>query len=674
MRNKSVLDLLSGLDDDLIAEATLPDEAVPIPRIRRRGRRPMDWLNDTRVAVVASITVALAVLLGIVAAGRMVPAGGPPAGTMDSETDPPFETEPVIQPPEDGRTTILETEGNSLSVLSDGMEVHPAGYCLWRNEVSYQEGEYVTYEYDDGSGAVNHLSELIDFLPVLKTSGQSYTIYLPKNMVINEVRLFEVRSGGLEFAEIALPVNLGAALDYALTNREGDYVVVLDITSEVVEMPDLWWGTHRTEYTFRLIVGDGISEDENTPVTNATVSAGNTTIQPQSNRLSYEAVLPGQDGQMMQAQEVGDSVMADPWKALSEAPHMTVPCGKTYTIRLPQEFYLKGLEIYGLWDSESNPSLGSVSRPNNSWSWTEWLANLDIGTYLVVIHATREQVYSEESYEREVREYVFSLTVTDTPDTTAEPITDEIEPDMMPEPDMEEVLSVAHPMAPDISADADLVGKTALYTMFYEDGVSQMVVSRVAVFRDEKNPYIHYLYIDALANNGEVLLSETRSIYGFFVLLRHIDPWEGMIFATLEGWPAGDGNTCQIHSILEQWYSWCDTPNYAGEDIGDPQFFYEQTKDWMVLDDVNILGQTRVKQAGKYWAYLSARMKSRGGAENYRILVDYISETDTPHVYSYAESEATNAETVSGDITQSDRFEVLWDEFINRLKEQRSKG
>ena len=66
----SVFELLSDLDDDLVAAAVLPEDgggAAPT----RRGRGIPDFMNNGWVAAVLSVVVALSVLGFIIRAGQM---------------------------------------------------------------------------------------------------------------------------------------------------------------------------------------------------------------------------------------------------------------------------------------------------------------------------------------------------------------------------------------------------------------------------------------------------------------------------------------------------------------------------------------------------------------------------------------------------------------------------
>ena len=68
----SIFELLSGLDDDMIAAATLPESAVltASPRPKRERGALSNFLENGWVVAGISVIVAVAVLAGIIAAGQ----------------------------------------------------------------------------------------------------------------------------------------------------------------------------------------------------------------------------------------------------------------------------------------------------------------------------------------------------------------------------------------------------------------------------------------------------------------------------------------------------------------------------------------------------------------------------------------------------------------------------
>ena len=74
--------LLTDMSDDLIVESLLPP-AFPVAKPRRERGRFSDFMNSPLAAAVLSGIVALAVLVGIIAAGRRDPTANPVGSTDD---------------------------------------------------------------------------------------------------------------------------------------------------------------------------------------------------------------------------------------------------------------------------------------------------------------------------------------------------------------------------------------------------------------------------------------------------------------------------------------------------------------------------------------------------------------------------------------------------------------
>ena len=258
------------------------------------------------------------------------------------------------------------------------------------------------------------------------------------------------------------------------------------------------------------------------------------------------------------------------------------------------------------------------------------------------------------------------------PEDTAEPSTDPgpetVHPDEpVVDPLIEAVLPKAEPMAPDIPAGSTLVGETALTMWYSEDGSNlKKQVSRIAVYRDGDDPYIHYLYADVLADNGKIRQTETRTIHGFFVLL---ESKTQLLLATVEGEPIDQGN-CTVSLLIEAWYSWTDADAWSGEDIGDIRILREEYENGTWNAPLDKLDKTLVKTVGRKWDELVGRVQGDGGAENTGVLVDFFTETDTPRVYAYADSKGADAIEARSRILDGAYFETAWTAFAQRINDQ----
>ena len=262
IKGLSAFELLEGLDDDMILSASLP-EAVPVAPptagekitafFARMGKGGM-------AAAVTGIVVAVAVLIGILLAGRF-----PVWEESGIETEPgPVQSRPDIQngilfPPLESPDN---TQKSAVSVVSDGITVYPKGYCVYLSEMRRDENGELTGVDADGIGAVYQLAEIWDELPILRTAGNSYELNLPDHMTLRSVRFFDLidpQNGDIR--EIELPAGAESAADVvkSVTSREGDYVVVLEVYHETIYSADEYT-KGLDEYAFRLTVDPSMND------------------------------------------------------------------------------------------------------------------------------------------------------------------------------------------------------------------------------------------------------------------------------------------------------------------------------------------------------------------------------------------------------------------------------
>lgn len=263
IKGLSAFELLEGLDDDMILSASLP-EAVPVAPPTAGERITAFFARMGKggmAAAVTGIVVALAVLMGILLAGRF-----PVWEESGIETEPgPVQSRPDIQngilfPPLESPDN---TQKSAVSVVSDGITVYPKGYCVYLSEMRRDENGELTGVDADGIGAVYQLAEIWDELPILRTAGDSYELNLPKdNMTLRSVRIFELidpQNGDIR--EIALPAGAEGAADVlkSVTSRKGEYVVVLEVYHETIYSADEYT-KGVDEYAFKLDVDPTIND------------------------------------------------------------------------------------------------------------------------------------------------------------------------------------------------------------------------------------------------------------------------------------------------------------------------------------------------------------------------------------------------------------------------------
>ena len=660
IKGLSAFELLEGLDDDMILSASLP-EAVPVAPPTAGERITAFFARMGKGGMAAAITgivVAVAVLVGI-ALTR------PPVDIDPPDTDPshgihgslPDTDHGIIAPP---LTQNPEQEKGPVAVTSDGITVYPQGYCVWESgQHRNEQGELEGYDAD-GRGAVDMLDRLWDMLPVLRTAGNTYELPLPDHMTLRDIRVFEMISLGYgkAFEEIALAAK-GTDPDIDLLNTltgNGGYVVVLDIYTEIRYSEDEYTKS-LYEYAFMLEVDP--SMNDNAPVR---VIHGDKTYFPTGYLLEasyYDAELKKE---VVDHFGGAESILEHLVKDMVTA---TVTQGESLSLYLAPFYDLKSVKVYRdmtLW------ALSETEEPLTQLS--EW----DTGDYYFIITAahigTGETLVNEypihirvvEKTEQETEDETYPNDVGETPDEPTDPL--------------DRVLSKAEPMTPQtpdgtpLPDGSVLVGQTALYMPCFENGSSLgKRVSRMAVYRDGKNPYIHHLYADVLTDDGRIMMCETQEIHGFFVLLEYDG---NVVLATMEGDPSPDGTSCTLYSTMETWLSWTDADNMTAEDLGDIRLQRVEYDHWVQQAPVDKLEKTYVKTVGRKWDQLSAVLRANGGAESFGVLVDFWTNTQSPRVYRHADStsaEALEARDLILNVSQP-YFDPVWETFVARLRDR----
>ena len=664
IKGLSAFELLEGLDDDMILSASLP-EAVPVapPTVGEKitaffGRMGKGGM----AAAVTGIVVAVAVLLGLALAR--------PFGVIDPpDTDPshgihgslPDTNNGIVAPP---LTQNPEQEKGPVAVTSDGITVYPQGYCVWESgQHRNEQGELEGYDAD-GRGAVDMLDRLWDMLPVLRTAGNDFDAVLPDHMTLRSVRVFEmVEVQTKTFVELALIS--GEMEDYRdrpwefLSTLRGEYTVVLEVYHEINYSADEYT-KGVDEYAFRLDVDPTMNEKA--PVR---VIHGDKTYFP-TGYLLEESYYDAELGQDVTKRYDGATYQLQ--ALLSDMVTVTLP----YTGSITQEgalslylapFYdLKEITVY---DGDLNElTKAQAAEP------LEILCSWGAGDYYVIISATFAGTGATSVTEfpvhvkivEKIEEDTYPNDVGETPDEPTDPL--------------DRVLSKAEPMTPQtpdgtpLPDGSVLVGQTALYMPCFENGSSLgKRVSRMAVYRDGKNPYIHHLYADVLTDDGRIMMCETQEIHGYFALLEYDSI---VVLATMEGDPSADGTSCTLYCTMETWLSWTDADNMTAEDLGDIRLQRVEYDHWVQQAPVDKLEKTYVKTVGRKWDQLSAVLRANGGAESFGVLVDFWTNTQSPRVYRHADStsaEALEARDLILNVSQP-YFDPVWETFVARLRDR----
>ena len=338
MKGIEIFALLSGLDDDMIESATLPEAptaTVKPPRRRWRKGTVGDLLNTGWVAACSSVVIALAVLAAIIAAGQN---GEKSDGRVDHTLPPPpvTDTNGETPAPDTDREEASETDVDDnpdtdreeeseidvdddrvsynlkpstiqiinqdapVSITSDGQTVFPKDYLLLHHITHYTEldenGKY-REESTEGEGAVPLLDEILSEIPHLITTGESYTVSLPRHWDddnLQIVRLFEVLPDGTT-AEIPLPATSHPEdeFPYGFPRTPGEYVVVLH-TFTVYRLDDTAREIARLEYPFRLTVLSSGSDEPKVPFPRITLKAESSQLVFATRADGYASLTPEQ--------------------------------------------------------------------------------------------------------------------------------------------------------------------------------------------------------------------------------------------------------------------------------------------------------------------------------------------------------------------------------------------
>ncbi len=215
----SAFALLSNLDDGMIAAATLPEDGgIIVGKSSRREREPgpfARFMDSNWAAAIISVTVALAVLMGIVAAGRMAPKNalgeemngpnpgpGVPAGTNqdvlegvpDNENNEPMapgeipDHEQDEVPGETQRQPVNSIVTGPITVTVGDQTFAPLGVVTSWLERGDGGGTRIT---EQGTPALERLDEVSDRLTrAVSYSGGAMLIALPDDAIITEINIF----------------------------------------------------------------------------------------------------------------------------------------------------------------------------------------------------------------------------------------------------------------------------------------------------------------------------------------------------------------------------------------------------------------------------------------------------------------------------------------------------
>lgn len=205
------------------------------------------------------------------------------------------------------------------------------------------------------------------------------------------------------------------------------------------------------------------------------------------------------------------------------------------------------------------------------------------------------------------------------------------------DPYPDEVAAKAPAMIPDVPDHAVLVGTTVCYTQMRSNHYDSKAkyVSRIALYKDGKDPFLRYLYMDVLNAEGQVLATYLKQICGTVALFQSVqDPetlvlWEFNSSFTDKGKIQIDGKYAEIF-----WTDIFDDPVLHLYDT--PRDISEYNGSWTYAMNPLDSAETDLERYWKSYSH-NIRKKHSNAIENlmertssggFRILVNGL---NTPH-------------------------------------------
>ena len=245
-------EMLSNLDDEVIAAATLPETGSAVAgKPSRKEREPgpfARFMDSGWAAAIISVTVALAVLVGIVAAGRMGtadPPGKKPShgmvGSQSSEMEEATTAAPATKRP-DVNSIVRDP---AITVTIGKQSLTPLGMVTSWFEAAPGGGVIIT---EKGTDAIDRLDEVQHRLDcVTSYIGGAMLITLPKDSILTSVIIYdEAMERVVRDKRTAITPELPV----------GEYLVEVGIRHQRADGT----GEH-VDYLFRMTVADNSFED-----------------------------------------------------------------------------------------------------------------------------------------------------------------------------------------------------------------------------------------------------------------------------------------------------------------------------------------------------------------------------------------------------------------------------
>lgn len=260
------LELLSGLDDDMVAEAMLPDKithVAPVP-VRRKPRPIPSLAHSSRAAAWLTVLVSVTVLLGVILAAGLAegwrsqeednpfPDFAPDAGRPNEDkSDATGESTADTTAPD---TTPSDPNGDTWPEATEDFSYFQKGYLL--SDVSWEGDEWLlTY----GDGVQEQLKEIMPTLtavtrPVGKTVSFKKDRLWTEDMDIRYLRVYDTQGNEL----------YGDNYTSLSTLPKGTYCVVLTVRKDgdyIEEQKAREYSVYEYAFILRLTeVIDGVDQ------------------------------------------------------------------------------------------------------------------------------------------------------------------------------------------------------------------------------------------------------------------------------------------------------------------------------------------------------------------------------------------------------------------------------
>ena len=212
-------------------------------------------------------------------------------------------------------------------------------------------------------------------------------------------------------------------------------------------------------------------------------------------------------------------------------------------------------------------------------------------------------------------------------------------PNYDPYPD--EVAAKAPAMAPDLPDHAVLMGTTVCYTRVTSNQYNDKAkyVSRIALYKDGRDPFLRYLYMDVLNQNGQVLATYLKETRGVIALFQSVENPSALVLWEITA-TVNDKGKLQLDGLYSEifWTDMFDSPVLHLYDT--PRSVSTYNGSWVyampLLDpaeaDVEWYWKAHAHSIRKAHGNAIENLMERNSSKGYRILVNGLTDPCEPTV------------------------------------------